>query len=181
MFQGAKVRLRAVEPTDLALVMQWVNDPIVTEFLPNLQLPQSSTSEQQYLQRVTTGDHPRDRFYAVETGQGEYLGVAGLHGIDWVNRRAELGLIIGRRERWGQGYGRDAVSTLLQVAFLGLNLRKVYLRTASGNQRALACYRRVGFVEVGRLHRHRFLRGEWQDEVYLEIFKEQWMGEGDGK
>lgn len=173
MFSGTKILLRAMEKTDLQNAMSWVNDPAITQFLPHLQLPTSHQGETDFLTHVVSGQHPRDRYYTVETLQGEYLGAAGLHHIDWINRRAELGIIIGRADLLGQGYGSDTVRTLLGVAFLGLNLEKVYLRTTGSNFRAMAAYRKCGFQEVGRLLRHLFLQGEWQDEVYMEVFRDQ--------
>lgn len=178
MFVGTKIRLRAMEKSDLTKAMDWVNDQSITQFLPHLQLPTSRQSEFDFLTHAVEGHHPRDRYYAVETLQGEYLGAAGLHSIDWVNRRAELGIIIGRPDLLGQGYGSDAVRTLLQVAFAGLNLEKVYLRTTGSNLRAQAAYRKCGFVEVGRLQRHLFLQGLWHDEVYMEIFRDVWTRVG---
>lgn len=175
MFSGERIRLRAVEKSDIEHVMNWVNNREITRWLPDLQLPVARLAEQAYLERVVDREHPRDRYYTVESLAGDYLGAAGLHGIDWVNRRAELGIIIA----WpGQGYGSDTVRTLLRVAFRGLNLEKVYLRTTGSNSRAIACYRKCGFMEIGRLRQHRWLHGKWEDEVFMEIFREEWMEEG---
>lgn len=178
MFTGQRIRLRAVEKSDLDNAMFWVNEEEVTRWLPHLQLPTSRRAERAYLEQVVDGQHPRDRYFAVETIAGDYLGAAGLHSIDWVNRRAELGIILGRVDRLNQGYGRDTVRTLLGVAFRGLNLEKVYLRTTGSNARAIACYRKCGFREIGRLQRHLWLHGRWEDEVFMEVFRNQWLQEG---
>lgn len=171
MFSGERIRLRAVEKSDIEHVMNWVNDAEITRWLPDLQLPISQPAEEAYLERVVGREHPRDRYYTVETLAGEYLGAAGLHGIDWVNRRAELGIILAEP---GRGYGSDAVCTLLVVAFRGLNLEKVYLRTTGSNSRAIACYRKCGFTESGRLRQHRWLHGRWEDELFMEVFRDEW-------
>lgn len=178
MFSGERIRLRAVEKSDIEHVMTWVNDTEVTRWLPDLQLPVSRLAEEAYLDRVVDREHPRDRHYAVETLAGEYLGAAGLHSIDWVNRRAELGVVLCRP---GQGYGSDVVCTLLRVAFRGLNLEKVYLRTTGSNRRAIACYRKCGFSEIGRLREHLWLRGKWEDELFMEIFRDEWHEGGEDK
>ncbi len=168
--------MRAVEKSDIEHVMNWVNDAEIIRWLPDLQLPVSRLAEQAYLERVVEREHPCDRYYTVETADGEYLGAAGLHSIDWVNRRAELGIILAKP---GQGYGVDTVRTLLRVAFRGLNLEKVYLRTTGSNSRAIACYRKCGFGEIGRLKQHLWFRGKWEDEVFMEIFRDEWTEGGE--
>ena len=96
------------------------------------------------------GSNDKHKVFMVETLQGEYLGQASLDDIDYVSRHAELGIIIGRTDLHGQGYGSDAVQVLLRVAFQVLNMQKVYLRVISGNQTAIRIYQKCGSREAVR-------------------------------
>jgi RimJ/RimL family protein N-acetyltransferase len=71
-------------------------------------------------------------------------------------RTAELRIGIAQRGDLGQGYGRRALRLVLRYAREHLRLKEAYLRVEERNQRAVACYRAVGFRAVGRLAGRRF-------------------------
>jgi len=181
MLTGEKVNLRALEPGDLDSIMQWVNDREVTKWLLAFVWPVSRKSEEEWLARATqsTGSST-DKVLVIEAKDGVYIGQVGLHGIDYVSGVAELGIVIGRKDYWGKGYGADAIRTLLRFAFSQLRLRKIILKYQGANERGRKCYSRVGFKEVGRLKAHQLVDGEFQDMVYMEIFAEEFMERGDG-
>lgn len=171
MITGERVRLRAVEPTDIDQVMLWINDEAVTRYLSQVGSVTSRAAEQEFLNRVGRGDDRHCHFFTIETAGGEYLGLGNLDEIDPIARHAELAVIIGRAEEQGKGYGTAAVQLLLRVAFDRLNLDKVYLRVVGGNQRAIEVYRRCGFREAVRFREHCYIHGEWQDDVLMEVFR----------
>src|SRR5882672_9909700 len=74
-----------------------------------------------------------DEEFAIETLGGEYLGGCGLHRIDWIDRNAEVGIVIWKKEYWGKGYGSDAMMVLLRCAFRKMNLHRVFLRVYEDN------------------------------------------------
>ncbi|HEU5430749.1 MAG TPA: GNAT family protein, partial [Thermomicrobiales bacterium] len=125
-------------------------------------------------ERDTAGGGRDDGRYAIEI-DGRFAGSCGLFDFDWTNRTAQLGIGIGEQRRWGQGYGREAIGLLLDVAFRLRNLRRVWLRTHAGNERALRCYRACGFQEEGRLRQHVWTDGGYQDEVYLGLLRSEWL------
>ena len=144
MIVGKRVRLRAVEPTDLERCLRWINDPDVTGHL-TMREPISSVSETRWLEKAAAGDDPRARQYAIETLDGVHVGNIGLHHINWIDRNCELGILIGEKERWDRGYGTDAIVTLLGFAFRELNLHRVLLVVDEDNPRARRCYEKCGF------------------------------------
>lgn len=44
----------------------------------------------------------------------------------------------------------------------------------SFNQRAIACYQKVGFREVGRRQECYYVEGRFYDEIYMDILKSEW-------
>ncbi|WP_293173034.1 GNAT family N-acetyltransferase [Oceanithermus sp.] len=81
--------------------------------------------------------------------QGGWLGTLELY--DLKEREATLGIILGRKDRWGQGYGREAVRAVLGYAFGRMGLERVKLRTFAHNERARRAFRAAGFREVGEV------------------------------
>jgi RimJ/RimL family protein N-acetyltransferase len=88
-------------------------------------------------------------------------------------REATLGIILGRKDRWGQGYGREAVAAALDYAFGRLGLQKVKLRTFSHNERAQRAFKAAGFKTVG----YEELSGGKAD-VLMEAAREDWHEAG---
>lgn len=170
MLAGKKTRLRALERSDIDNFMQWVNNREITQYLLAFSVPVSRALEERWLENALYHT-ATDKVFAIETLDGEYLGNCGLHGIDSISRHAELGIVIGKTDYLGQGYGTDAIQTLLRLAFDSLNLEKVYLHVYGNNTRGIRCYEKCGFEIVGRLKRHRFVNGQWQDDVVMEVFR----------
>lgn len=172
MLTGEKTRIRCLEEADLDNCLAWVNDPEVTRLLA-IRTPISRKQEEAWLQMTMSGERTGDKVFAIETLDGRYLGNIGLHNIDYVSGVAELGIVIGVKEYWGQGYGTDAARTLLRFAFREMRMRKIILKVFCTNIRAQRAYAKIGFKEVGRLKQHFLKDGMFEDEIYMEIFAEE--------
>lgn len=53
-------------------------------------------------------------------------------------------------------------------------MHRVFLSTISNNERAIACYKKCGFVVEGRLREHAWNRGRYVDLIYMGILKPEW-------
>ncbi|MGC8874793.1 MAG: GNAT family N-acetyltransferase [Chloroflexia bacterium] len=171
MLIGERVRLRAIEREDLPRCVAWLNDPEVVRYL-TLYLPLSREDEERWFEGYL--QDPRRKVLAIEAETGEHIGNIGLEEIDWKNRCAELGIFIGEKDRWGQGYGTDAVRTLLRFAFEELNLNRVQLHVFAFNERARRCYIRCGFVEEGRQRQAHYTEGRYHDVILMSILRAEW-------
>ncbi len=175
MYRGDKVILRGYEKTDLELAHRYFNDPEVQHLLNSgLILPISMAEEEKFINECANSKE-RGYNFAIETIEGEYLGGCGYFELDRKNRTTYVGIAIANKERWGQGYGTDAMRVLLRFLFDELDLRKVLLRVFAYNDRAIASYRRLGFVEEGRLRQQFYRRGEYHDEIIMGILRDEFV------
>jgi len=53
-----------------------------------------------------------------------------------------------------------------------LNLNKITLEVIETNHNALKLYRKIGFIEEGRLRKHYYSDGKYFDIIILSIFKQ---------
>lgn len=97
------------------------------------------------------------------------IGRCFLGSIDHVNRSARLGIVIGEKSHWDRGFGTETIQLLLDYAFNILNLNSVNLGTYSFNERAIACYKKVGFKEVGRRREARIIGSLKYDAIMMDI------------
>jgi RimJ/RimL family protein N-acetyltransferase len=54
-----------------------------------------------------------------------------------------------------------------------MNMHRVDLEVDESNGRGIACYRKVGFVEEGRLRESRFSRGRYWDTIVMSILEDE--------
>jgi RimJ/RimL family protein N-acetyltransferase len=78
------------------------------------------------------------------------VGGSGLHRIDWVVPKFEIGYWV-RTRFAGQGYITEAVTGLAAFAFTTLGARRVEIRCDARNERSSAVARRSGFIHEGTL------------------------------
>jgi RimJ/RimL family protein N-acetyltransferase len=151
MIEGKLTNLRAVEDEDAALFFRWFNDPEVTRFLGANAFPLVSMAQERAFV-AGLRDEKGQYFYVITTKDGTAIGNCTLRSFDWTVRACEVGIAIGERQYWGQGFGGEVLQLLQRVVFDGLNLHKLWLTCAAYNERGLRAYRRIGFREDGRRH-----------------------------
>jgi len=174
MLQGKKVILRAMTRQDLERLCQFNND-LEVELASggDPPMPQSlARLEAEYDTKVGEGDRDGTNF-AIEA-DNEFIGQCALFQFDEVARTCELGITIGDKDYWGQGYGREAISLLLDYGFRFFNLHRVFLSVNGNNERAIRAYRACGFQEEGRLRSHVWGNNAYVDLVYMGILREEW-------
>lgn len=174
MIEGTLVNLRPIDLGDAARYVAWFNDREVTRHL-QMRYPLSLLAEEgwireQYGRPMAYGSGGN---YAIETKDGVHLGGVGFHYVNPENRKATLGITIGDKRYWSKGYGTDAMLTLLRFGFDEMNLHRIDLSVDEDNARAIACYRKCGFVEEGRLRHHRYAHGGYRDQLWMGLLRDE--------
>jgi len=108
-------------------------------------------------------------FTIVDLMTDEPIGRGLLFGVNAIDGTAQLGLFIGKKELWDQGFGVEAVRLLLDYGFNLLNLHAIMLGTYAFNRRAQRCYEKAGFRVIGRRRQARLLGGVRHDAILMDI------------
>ena len=111
---------------------------------------------------------PGSHHYSIDTLDGLFIGNCMYYDLDTVNMEAELGIVIGDRDYWSDGYGYDAVTTLLEHLFDTRNLKRVYLHTLEWNIRAQRSFAKSGFKPMKPVRRMA------HDFILMEVLKDDW-------
>lgn len=171
MLTGNLVTLRAVRPEDLPMLYEIAANAETWE--ERMDVPFRPTSLEQFEERsAKRRDDPQFIQFAVTVGD-RLIGSCMLMHEDTFARHAELGISLAPNET-GNGYGTDAFRVLIDYAFTRRNLRRVHLIVVASNERAIASYRKLGFVEEGRLREHAWVRGHYEDEVRMGLLRSEW-------
>jgi len=167
-----RLLLVPLEKTDAEEVLRWTNNQEIVKnfqfFTGNVDMAE----ELRYIGRMRKS--PTDLLLGVLADGEELIGSAGLHEIDFKNHTARLGIIIGKKEQWNQGYAGEAIRALLDWAFSVAGLHKVYLNVFVTNEIGFRLYTKIGFQEEGTLRREYKIRGGYVDMLRMAILKEEW-------
>ena len=174
MIEGKLVNLRAREMADLDRNLRWMNDREVTEHLA-MRYPLSLAAEEVWLREGAARPmaYGTNVFFAIDTKDGEHIGNIDFHEMSPERRKARLGVVIGEKAYWSKGYGTDAMLTFLRFAFDEMNLHRIDLTVDADNPRAIACYRKCGFVEEVRMRQVSFTRGRYMDQFVMGVLREE--------
>jgi diamine N-acetyltransferase len=180
MIIGGRVRLRAMERSDLPRFQTWLNDPEVIKGL-QVYLPLSDEDERKWFEQMM--ERPaEERPLAIEVREADnwnLVGNAVLFNIEWTNRNAGLGIFLGDKSYWNQGFGTEALALLLQHGFDTLNLHRIHLRVYATNPRARRSYEKAGFTLEGTEREALFRGGRYVDVHLMGILRSEWKGNGE--
>lgn len=170
--EGDKIFLREVRREDVnENYYKWMNDHEITRYTESRFYPYSS---EQLLNYVVSLDGKKDSIFLaiIEKITGQHIGNIKLGGIDWIHRRADIGVIIGEKSCWGQGYASEAIALISEYGLRKLNLHKVWAGCYANNTGSIKAFKKAGFIEEGMQKKHYYCDGEYIDIVFLGKFSE---------
>jgi ribosomal-protein-alanine N-acetyltransferase len=144
----------------------WLNDQAVTQFMSAGTWPITREDQIAYFQSTVGARHTLVLAICLAE-DGRHVGNVALNSIDFINRRAELGILIGDRKAHGQGIGAQAIKLLSGHAFDRLNLHKVWARVEEGNTSAFKAFVAAGFEHEATLKEEILHHGTWHNSLYL--------------
>ena len=101
--------------------------------------------------------------------EGKLVGALRIHSINPADKRGNIAIGILDPQALGRGYGTEAMRLLLDHAFGALGLHRLSCRVLASNTRAIASYKKVGFVEEGRERESACIGASWEDDVIMGI------------
>jgi RimJ/RimL family protein N-acetyltransferase len=114
----------------------------------------------------------RENYWHVFRG-AEIIGVAFLHSLEPNDKRARYAVGIYNEENWNKGYGQELAQAVLEYAFFDLKLHRIDLRVLAYNKRAIASYKKSGFVQEAILRENAFINNEWHDDVIMSVLSHE--------
>ncbi len=183
MIYGKRIRFRGVEKADLPLFVKWLNDPEVIAGLL-IHTPVSFVEEENWLERMLkrpAEEHVMAIDVRVPAGSDQteaepawqLIGSCAFDAINWRVGTTELGMLIGDKSYWNQGYGTEAVRLLVEYGFGTLNLNRIFLHVFETNPRAIRAYEKAGFTLEGQERQAEFKGGHYIDVLRMSILRSE--------
>ena len=164
---GERIYLSPMNVEDASQYVEWFCDFTTTDGIGRSSEALTIQAEIEWIENNSkNGDL---NFAIVNLENDELIGNCGIMNINNKDRCAELGIFIGNEKHRNNGIGAEVLNLLLDYGFNYLNLNNIHLRVKSFNERAIACYKKVGFKEYGRRRESYFLNGKYYDDVFMDI------------
>lgn len=165
---GEKIYLRSITLEDAGKWYLWFNDPEVITYMEKGYAPNTHNKQIEYFNHILN-DKNTIQLAIIDKETSELVGGIGLHGINYYNRNGDISIIIGNKQYWHKGIGKDAVLLMTDFAFNRLNLYKVTAGMASCNDGSFKLFESCGFKEEGRLKEQVFLNGSYYDIIKMGL------------
>jgi RimJ/RimL family protein N-acetyltransferase len=170
---GKRVVLRRHAPANLAAFLRWYADPEIARLTRYQAGPMRPDEiERFFAARVLGPDTLALAIHVLETDR--LVGTCAFSQLDGDNGSALYHITLGEHDAWGRGLGTEATDLMLEHAFDHLGLHRVSLTVFGFNERAVASYRKSGFVHEGTLRQAVSRDGRYWDEIQMAILEDEW-------
>ena len=167
--------LREFKKEDILAIREWVNELQIVDNLPdNFLHPHTMSETEAYVNAMLERKYSSQEHFVIANIQTEeYLGSISIFNIDYKNRAAEIGIVLGKTGLLSQGIGSVALKLAIKFAFERMNLRRLELNVIGFNHRAQKCYLKCGFKEEGRLRQRHYSKGAYHDVIVMGLLKDE--------
>ena len=180
IWQGERVRLRAIEPSDWEAYFAWNQDDEQARGVSNIPFPQSAEAVRQWAQQEAVRKPEGDAFrFVIENETGEVVGDLTAHNCDARVGSLSYGITI-RREHRRCGYAFEAITLVLRYYFRELRYQKATVTVYSFNEASARLHESLGFQLEGRIRRTVFTGGHHCGELVYGITSEEFAARDEG-
>jgi len=174
MFTTERLHFRAYKSSDQASLLALYNDPrVVTTMTEGFVVPVNTEgSKFDHVMKLVK----ESVMFCIleELKTGSFVGFTLFLPVnEHKNRNATWGIAL-LPNHWHKGYGWEIGSFMIDYAFRHLASHRVTLTVFDGNDRAVALYKRIGFVEEGRTRKLVWYDGGWRDLIHMGILDDEW-------
>ncbi len=173
--KGKIVTLRAPELSDASQLHEWSNDPEIWNMLGGWHFPFSARSTEEWIRGRRDGNLT-DHVFCIDTPDEGVIGTANLVNIDWKNKNAFHGMMIGKKNLRGKGYALDALLAIMKYAFMDLGLQRLDGDMIAYNIRSIDFYIKKGGWKNEGVRKNWFYRdGMYHDKVIVGVERQNYM------
>jgi len=109
---------------------------------------------------------------------GTFIGDVALQGIDHKNRSCSIGMGMAKLENRNKGYGKQAVTLILEYGFKNLGMERITANTLEINISAQKSLEGAGFTLEGRERKAEYFGGKKYDRLNYSLLAEEYLQKG---
>src|SRR4030095_14195720 len=170
--KSERLYLTPLHPDHAPYFMKWYNDPQIFGHIRDM--THQTTLEEQIQWVHQTHQDPNQRVFSIfYLPDDQLIGDGGLMHIQWEDKKAEVGLVIGDKQYQGMGLGAEALWLLCKYGFEELKLHNILGENYANNPIAIANAKKIGLKFFGTRRQSKWLNGEWIDVHYSDMLPDE--------
>lgn len=150
----------------------WFNDEETTKFMQKHYFPNTKEAQLEFYRKEIVGNDKKLQLGICDVKGGPIIGVVSLNNINYINRKADVSMVIGEDKYRKVKYMIDTLTLILDHAFNSLNLHRIYGGTIVNEWAELYC-RTLGFKREGVLREDVLKNGKYNAVYLIGILKEE--------
>jgi len=169
MFKANSVFLRVVEPHDAPLLLLWENNPQHWK-VTDTEVPFSMQAILQLIdqqQQIRLTGQLRMMICLNETE--EAVGAIDLYDVDFKNKNAAIGILIGDAKNKKKGYAAESLVLMQEYAKNSLELHNLYCSIQADNEASIHLFEKIGFKKIGTRKEWFLMKGQRVDEILYQL------------
>lgn len=171
MINNNKVYLRALEPDDYKISIEWRKNSKIWDMVLGRRYFVSKDFEKKWVESANN-DPSHLKLAICDKDNDKYIGNVYLTNINFFSKSAAFAILIGDDKYWGGGFGSEATILLLHHAFYDLGLERVESRQLLTNKASIRLHEKCGFSHEGILRSYVFKNGKFQDVNLMSILRD---------
>jgi len=166
--EGQKIKLRALEPSDIDFLFLIENNTDLW-FVSESNLPLSKSILENYISNASQDIFEAKQFRFVIEYKSKLVGLIDVFDFDPVSQKAGVGIVVLPQFR-KKGLATDAIKTLQNFAVQNWQIHQLYAHISTENTASLKAFKNCNFKEAGLLKDWKKWNGNFVDMVILQWF-----------
>jgi len=171
--------IKSHTPDNAELMCMWENDPELLYYSdnqPENREPASISGTEEYLKKIMQDDdNPVSIHFAVhKNNDNEFIGYGMIAEIDAYNKHCKLGIVIGNKQEWGKGFGKETLHNIANYCFSVLAMNRIGAEIYDFNSKAIRVFEKTGFKREGVLRETVLKNGKYADEYIYSLLRNEW-------
>jgi RimJ/RimL family protein N-acetyltransferase len=172
---GDRVQFTPLQLDNIYKHFRWNNDPELNRLDSEVPYEEETFGEfKQRFEQMCFNPSPVNQDFEIHAEDGVLIGVAYVADISAHNQHGLVGVTIGDRSYWGQGYGRESLELLLHHCFETLDLHRVSAETFEYNEAWKRLVEEAGFQREGAAREYLYRDGEYWDKENYALLEHEY-------
>jgi len=171
-----RVRFTPLQMENIHTHFRWNNDPELNRL--DSEIPYEEESFGTFKKRFETlcnEPSPAHRDFEIhDVEEGTLIGVAYVAHISEYHEHALVGVTIGERDYWRQGYGKESLRLLLRYCFEELKLHRVSAEAFEYNTAWRKLIEQIGFEQEGTAREYLYRDDQYWDKILYALLEEEY-------
>ena len=169
-FKTERLFFRSLDANDAnEKYKNWLEDSRVNQYLEVRHHIPDITMLKKYI--IAMNDSTDSLLLGIFLREIQHIGNIKLGPIDWKNKRAGLGVMIGDRGSWCKGYATEAITAITHYALNQLNLNRVESSCYHSNIGSFKAFMKAGYEQEGSMKKYWNTETGYQDNIMMAFLK----------